>query len=56
MRGRSTRWACRSGSAPGTAPLFETASATYDWLNRVLAVGIGRRTPGQVSYTVYAIA
>jgi steroid delta-isomerase-like uncharacterized protein len=39
-----------------TAPLFETASATYDWLNRVLAVGIGRRTPRQVSYTVYAIA
>ena len=39
-----------------TAPLFETASATYDWLNRVLAVGIGRRTPGQVSYAVYAIA
>ena len=38
-----------------TAPLFETASATYDWLNRVLAVGIGRRTPGQVSYTVYAV-
>ena len=39
-----------------TAPLFETASGTYDWLNRVLAVGIGRRTAGQVSYTVYAIA
>ncbi len=39
-----------------TAPLFETASEKYAWLNRVLAVGIGRRTPGQVSYTVYAIA
>lgn len=38
-----------------TAPLFETASPMYDWLNRVLAVGIGRRAPGQVSYTVYAI-
>jgi hypothetical protein len=38
-----------------TAPLFETASAKYAWLNRILAVGIGRRMPGQVAYTVYAI-
>ena len=38
-----------------TAPLFETASDKYAWLNRILAVGIGRRMPGQVGYTVYAI-
>jgi steroid delta-isomerase-like uncharacterized protein len=38
-----------------TAPLFETASAKYGWLNGLLAIGYGRRTPGQVSYTVYAI-
>jgi len=39
-----------------TAPIFETASEKYDWLNRVVAVGIGRRTPGRVGYSVYAIA
>jgi len=37
------------------APLFETASEKYDWLNRVLAIGVGRRTPRQVSYSVYAV-
>ena len=37
------------------APLFETASEKYGWLNRVLAVGVGQRTRGQVSYRVYAI-
>jgi len=26
-------------------PLFETAATTYDWLNRILAVGIGHRRP-----------
>jgi uncharacterized protein (TIGR02246 family) len=38
-----------------TAPLFETASEKYAWLNRLMAVGIGRRLPGQVAYTVYAV-
>ncbi len=38
-----------------TAPLFETASEKYGWLNGILAVGIGRRTSQQVAYTVYAI-
>ena len=38
-----------------TAPMFETASEKYAWLNRVLAIGIGRRTSRQVCYTVYAI-
>jgi steroid delta-isomerase-like uncharacterized protein len=38
-----------------TVPLFETASARYAWLNRILAVGYGRRTGGQVAYRVYAI-
>jgi steroid delta-isomerase-like uncharacterized protein len=37
------------------APLFETGSERYDWLNRVLAVGVGRRTHNQVSYHVYAV-
>jgi len=38
-----------------TAPFFETASSKYDWLNRIMAVGIGTRAPTMVSYTVYAI-
>ena len=38
-----------------TAPLFETASQKYAWLNRLLAIGIGRRTRHQVAYTVFAI-
>ncbi len=38
-----------------TAPLFETASERYAWLNRLLAVGIGRRISGKVGYTVYAV-
>ena len=38
-----------------TAPLFETASEKYGWLNGVLAIGLGRRTSRQVSYTVYEI-
>ena len=38
-----------------TAPLFETAAEQYAWLNRVLAICIGRRTRRQVCYTVYAV-
>jgi predicted ester cyclase len=37
------------------APLFETASKKYEWLNRVLAVGVGRSTHNQVIYDVYAV-
>ncbi len=25
------------------APMFETAAPKYDWLNRILAVGVGHR-------------
>jgi hypothetical protein len=38
-----------------TTPVFETASEKYDWLNRIVAVGIGRMTPTGVGYRVYAI-
>ena len=38
-----------------TVPFFETASGKYGWLNRIMAIGIGRRTRSQVAYTVYAI-
>lgn len=38
-----------------TTPVFEVASEKYDWLNRIVAVGTGRRIPTGVAYRVYAI-
>ncbi|MWB76506.1 DUF3237 family protein [Pseudooceanicola sp. 216_PA32_1] len=35
-----------------TAPMFETAAPQYDWLNRVVAVGMGKRTGAGVEYRV----
>lgn len=37
------------------APFFETAAPKYDWLNRIVAVGVGRRTPTQAIYEVHEI-
>jgi hypothetical protein len=37
------------------APTFETGSEKYGWLNRLVSVGVGRRTPTGVSYRIYAI-
>ena len=37
------------------APVFETSSKKYEWLNYVTAVGVGGFAPGGVSYEVYAI-
>ncbi len=36
-------------------PFFETASEKYAWLNKLVTVGVGRRTTTDVSYSVYAI-
>ena len=36
-------------------PYFETASEKYDWLNRIVAVGIGRRMPDHAAYDVFEI-
>ncbi|MCH7794022.1 MAG: DUF3237 domain-containing protein [Proteobacteria bacterium] len=36
-------------------PYFETASEKYDWLNRIVAVGVGRRLPGHAAYDVFEI-
>jgi hypothetical protein len=36
-------------------PYFETASAIYDWLNRIVAVGVGRRLPDHAVYDVFEI-
>jgi hypothetical protein len=38
-----------------TRPSFETGSARYDWLTRVVCVGVGKLTPGKVSYRVFQI-
>jgi hypothetical protein len=36
-------------------PYFETSSAKYDWLNRIVAVGVGRRMPDHAVYEVFQI-
>lgn len=36
-------------------PTFETASPAYEWLNRLIAVGVGRRMPNAVAYTFHEI-
>ena len=36
-------------------PTFETAAEPYRWLNELVAVGMGRRTPRGVDYRVYEL-
>ena len=36
-------------------PLFETANANYDWLNRVVAVGIGHRQADGPIYSIFEV-
>jgi Protein of unknown function (DUF3237) len=38
-----------------TTPLFETAAAELDWLNRVVAVSVGRMTRTTVVQMIYAV-
>jgi len=38
-----------------TAPFFETASAKYQWLNKIVSVGVGERQPDGVKYEVFEI-
>ena len=38
-----------------TAVRFETGAAELDWMNRVIAVGVGQRPPSGPVYDVYAI-
>ena len=38
-----------------STPVFETGAEPYAWLNRTLAVGVGRRTRDGVAYRVHAI-
>jgi hypothetical protein len=37
------------------APLFETASPKYDWINRILAIGIGHRKADGPIYSVFEL-
>ena len=36
-------------------PLFETAAAKYDWLNRIVAVGIGHRRADGPVYSIFEV-
>ncbi len=36
-------------------PLFETAAAKYDWINRVVAIGIGHRRADGPIYSVFEV-
>jgi hypothetical protein len=38
-----------------TTPVFETGAAKYDWLTRIIAVGVGRRVPNKAAYSIYQI-
>ncbi len=38
-----------------TNPLFETAAPRYDWINRILAIGIGYRLTDAVVYSVFEV-
>jgi len=36
-------------------PYFETGAPRYAWLNRIVAVGIGRRLPDRAQYDIYEV-
>ena len=36
-------------------PYFETSASQYDWLNRIVSVGVGRRMPDHAAYDVFQI-
>ena len=38
-----------------TTPRFETGSAKYEWITRIVCVGIGMPTPGKAAYRVFQI-
>jgi hypothetical protein len=38
-----------------TNPLFETASPRYDWINRIVAVGVGHRRPDGPIYSIFEV-
>jgi hypothetical protein len=36
-------------------PMFETSSRKYDWMNRIIAVGIGHRPPDGPVYSIFEV-
>lgn len=38
-----------------TTPIFETAAAKYEWLTKIIAVGVGKRVPNKAAYSIYQI-
>jgi hypothetical protein len=38
-----------------TSVAFETAAARYDWLNRIVAIGTGRRPPEGPVYEIFEV-
>ena len=38
-----------------TAPFFETAAPKYEWLNRIVTVGVGERLPMGATYEVFEV-
>jgi hypothetical protein len=38
-----------------TNPVFETGAAAYAWLNRIVAIGVGKRTRRGVDYRIFEV-
>ena len=38
-----------------TTPIFETGAAKYDWLTKIIAVGVGRPVPKKAAYSIYQV-
>lgn len=38
-----------------TAPVFETGSDKYEWMNNIICVAVGERLAGEVRYAVFEI-
>ena len=38
-----------------TTPTFETGAPQYDWLNRIIAIGIGDRPPDGPIYNIFEV-
>jgi Protein of unknown function (DUF3237) len=36
-------------------PLFETSTPKYDWINRIIAVGVGHRLPDGPLYSIFEV-
>jgi hypothetical protein len=36
-------------------PMFETSSKKYDWMNRIIAVGVGHRPPDGPLYSIFEV-